>query len=264
MKLSKLGRQRLWLIIGGIGFGCYFAFGLGYFETFGNTSQLNFGFFIPLSAGMAIIWTALGLFLFGSFFKKPIPLAIVWAPALALLLSIAISYLYAKSVLATPSDPDLLSKIATHLSLIGLLPTIGALILIPDGDGVGNWEELNESASENGANGSKENAARKAFDILLSDLILIEAADNYCKFTFLSNGQIKTKLLRMRMKEAEKELTGLVQFERCHRSFIVNIEMISGIEGNAQAYRLALFYLDDSIPVSRAYDVEPLRQKLGS
>ena len=265
MSLSKQSKQRLLIVLGGIGFGAYFTFGLSYFETFGLADQVGLAFFLPIFALLAIVSITLGLFLFGNFSKQKLIMVNLWAPLVGLALSVGLIYLYASSVLETPKAPDLLSKIATHLSLIGLLPSIAALILIPKEDVFANRTSKNNAVPNSGSENSDENSENppaKAFDILLKDLIVIEAADNYCKFTFLSNGQIKTQMQRMRMKEAEQALEKHPQFMRCHRSFLVNAEMILAIQGNAQAYRLELRYLDGDIPVSRAFDVEPLKAML--
>jgi DNA-binding LytR/AlgR family response regulator len=64
----------------------------------------------------------------------------------------------------------------------------------------------------------------------------------------------------MTMKEAEEALQNAPHFYRCHRSFLVNGGMVEEVLGNSQAYRLKLMYLEESVPVSRSFDIEPLRK----
>jgi DNA-binding LytR/AlgR family response regulator len=97
-------------------------------------------------------------------------------------------------------------------------------------------------------------------EIPIADLILLEAADNYCKFHYLKDQQRKVKVLRMQMKVAEASLSNAPGFYRCHRSYLVNGQMIETVLGAAQNYRLKVRHLDEPTPVSRSFDIESLRQ----
>lgn len=97
------------------------------------------------------------------------------------------------------------------------------------------------------------------FEIPAADLILAEAADNYCKLYYLLNGQFRTKMVRVTMRDVEAALNGLPGYHRCHRSFLVNAAMVEAVQGQSQAYRLKVRFVAEPVPVSRSFDVELLR-----
>jgi len=71
---------------------------------------------------------------------------------------------------------------------------------------------------------------------------------------WLENGNIKKILLRKTLSEIEKEIKRQWQhIERCHNSYIVNINQIKSISGNSGGYRIILNGIDSFIPVSRKY-----------
>jgi len=88
--------------------------------------------------------------------------------------------------------------------------------------------------------------------ITLADLLYIEAEDNYISVHHLENGIVKKQLLRATMKEIEINLKA--QFIiRCHRSFIVNINIVEKIIRDTHRMKLYLPHISKSIPVSRSY-----------
>ncbi|MFN8397879.1 MAG: LytTR family DNA-binding domain-containing protein [Bacteroidia bacterium] len=97
------------------------------------------------------------------------------------------------------------------------------------------------------------------FEIPARDLILAEAADNYCKLYYLVDGQSRTKMVRVTMRDVEAALSGLTGYHRCHRSFLVNAAMVEAVQGQSQAYRLKVRHVPEPVPVSRSFDVEQLR-----
>ncbi|SFN49373.1 transcriptional regulator, LytTR family [Chryseobacterium oleae] len=76
--------------------------------------------------------------------------------------------------------------------------------------------------------------------------------ENYCSVYFIENNQIKKVLIRISLSN----LLNQVQtdyIKRCHRSYIVNLDKVKNIKGNAQGYRLFLSEIDFDIPVSRSF-----------
>jgi len=95
---------------------------------------------------------------------------------------------------------------------------------------------------------------REVFTIDSSSLLYIASADNYVELFWLENGNIKKILLRKTLSEIEKEIKRQWQhIERCHNSYIVNINQIKSISGNSGGYRIILNGIDSFIPVSRKY-----------
>ena len=53
------------------------------------------------------------------------------------------------------------------------------------------------------------------------------------------------------MKKAEEALEIWRCFFRCHRAYIINLDKVEHVEGNAQGYKVRLINTEESIPVSR-------------
>ena len=87
-------------------------------------------------------------------------------------------------------------------------------------------------------------------------ILYIVAADNYIRIYYHQNDTIKTQLVRSTLKKAEEKLADYDNFYRCHRSYLVNLNYIRHISGNATGYKLHLEGTDDLIPVSRSLNNE--------
>lgn len=57
----------------------------------------------------------------------------------------------------------------------------------------------------------------------ISDLLYIEAVGNYVKVYRLSEGNVRTDMLRTTSKQIEQDLSPFPTVVRCHRAFLVNI-----------------------------------------
>lgn len=97
-------------------------------------------------------------------------------------------------------------------------------------------------------------------DVYLSELLYIEANDNYSAVYFKKHGEVKKQLLRGSLKRMEEQLKTCELVVRCHKSFIVNISKISKVSGNAQGYKLHIPDIDTEIPVSRRFPKEVLQK----
>jgi len=87
----------------------------------------------------------------------------------------------------------------------------------------------------------------------LSDLLCVEAMQNYVSIYFLKEKKIQKEIIRTTLSNVEKQLTD-TSIIRCHRSYLVHPEQIQKVEGNAQGLRLTLNHLENiQIPVSRKY-----------
>ncbi|WP_353483668.1 LytTR family DNA-binding domain-containing protein [Haliscomenobacter sp.] len=87
--------------------------------------------------------------------------------------------------------------------------------------------------------------------VKLSDLLFIESADNYSEVVFLKEKKVQKALLRGSLSRMEEQLTHPVV--RCHRSYIVNLQQVERIFGNAQGYKLQLNDWPEPIPVARRF-----------
>lgn len=100
--------------------------------------------------------------------------------------------------------------------------------------------------------------------IPVNQLICFEANDNYVIIYYLDkNNSLKKLMERFSLKKMEEILIlENVKFERVHKSFLINPNCLLAITGKAQAYKIELQGLDSLIPVSRAYSINLLEQKL--
>lgn len=96
----------------------------------------------------------------------------------------------------------------------------------------------------------------------IQHLLYLEADDNYVEVVFISDDALTRKVLRAPLKKMEEYLAPWPFFFRCHRAFIVNLQQVDQISGNAQGYKLHLFNCPELIPVSRTLN-NIIREKLG-
>lgn len=89
-----------------------------------------------------------------------------------------------------------------------------------------------------------------------SRLVYIESASNYVKIYFEHQQKLSFAILRTTMKKVEELLGDNAAMFRCHRAFIVNLDKIEQVEGNAQGYKLKLNGTEERIPVSRNLNKE--------
>lgn len=83
------------------------------------------------------------------------------------------------------------------------------------------------------------------------DLVYLESASNYVKIYFEHKGKLSYSILRSTMKKVTESLDDHEMFFRCHRAFIVNLDKVEQVEGNAQGYKLKIAGTGDRVPVSR-------------
>lgn len=88
------------------------------------------------------------------------------------------------------------------------------------------------------------------------DIICINAAENYVEVYFRNGDAVERKLLRSTLKSVRQQLREYTSFYRCHRSWIVNLDHVSLVKGNAQGYRLVLDKVGLEVPVSRTLNHE--------
>lgn len=92
--------------------------------------------------------------------------------------------------------------------------------------------------------------------VAANKLIYAEAASNYVKVFYEQESTISYSIVRMTMKKAAEITDPYSNFFRCHRAFIVNLDKVQGIDGNAQGYKLNISGVDDKIPVSKNLNKE--------
>lgn len=86
-----------------------------------------------------------------------------------------------------------------------------------------------------------------------NELLYIESSDNYCTVVYLRSGQPVKPLLRSSLSRLEGQINR-PDIVRCHRSFVVNLDRVEKVTGNAQGYKLHLLGGQFQIPVARKYN----------
>ena len=84
------------------------------------------------------------------------------------------------------------------------------------------------------------------------DLFFIESSDNYSTVFYQKGDALHKELLRSSLTRLENQIDS-PNIVRCHRSYIVNLDKVGKVTGNAQGYKLHLKSSELTIPVARKY-----------
>lgn len=99
---------------------------------------------------------------------------------------------------------------------------------------------------------------KQALELLPSQMLYLQAADNYVEVFYLENDLPRRAILRNTLTALETALGDAVLL-RCHRSYLVNLALVERVSGNAQGYRLHFAKLEEaSVPVARGRSAEVL------
>ena len=92
-----------------------------------------------------------------------------------------------------------------------------------------------------------------------SNVLYIEAADNYTVVHYLSGDKEDTIILHNSMKNMEETFAseGMV---RCHRGYLVNLENVKYLRKEKDGLVLEMAYCDRVIPISKTYADDVVRQ----
>ena len=103
---------------------------------------------------------------------------------------------------------------------------------------------------------------RMAFSTKLSNILYIEAADNYVNLHYLNDDKEDTFILFNSMKNIEKNYSG-TSLMRCHRGFMVNAMNVKLMRKDGLGLLLELHKSDKVVPVSKSY-AAPITQYFAS
>ena len=87
----------------------------------------------------------------------------------------------------------------------------------------------------------------------LSEFVYAQSEGNYVTIYHWDDGALMHKLIRLSLKHLEIQLEHLSQIKRCHRSYLINMQHITSIDGNARSLTIQLDKVATSIPVSRSF-----------
>lgn len=88
------------------------------------------------------------------------------------------------------------------------------------------------------------------FMLDVNNFLFAKASGNYTEL-YLNQERENRLLKRIAIKELESALRSFSGIAKTHRSYLVNLQHISGVEGNAQGYKLKLTNYNGYVPVSR-------------
>jgi len=99
----------------------------------------------------------------------------------------------------------------------------------------------------------KDSTSQEIFKLQSSQFLFAKVESNYTEVFTHSASAVHKTLLRITLKELEEQLTPMApQVFKTHRSYLVHLEAIETIAGNAQGYQLTLKNCAIKIPVSRS------------
>lgn len=103
-----------------------------------------------------------------------------------------------------------------------------------------------------------DQGGKLAFSTKRTNVLFIEAADNYSNIHYINEGKEDTFILHSSLKKLEnrEKYEGLL---RCHRGYMVNIENIKLIRKDKDGLVIELSQITKSIPVSRTYNEKVVR-----
>ncbi len=93
---------------------------------------------------------------------------------------------------------------------------------------------------------------KDSIELTTESLYFIESSDNYSTVFYEKSGKLQKELLRSSLTRLESQISS-ENIVRCHRSFIVNLDKVEKVTGNAQGYKLHLKSPELLVPVARKY-----------
>lgn len=120
---------------------------------------------------------------------------------------------------------------------------------------INNLLEAEHDSAHNQAEPEKivlQGESRESIIINPSDILYVESLANYVNIVFFSASDLTQKRLRISLRDLEETLSPYSFIFHIHRAFLVNLNYITQVSGNAAGYKLQLFGTDKVLPVSKA------------
>lgn len=89
------------------------------------------------------------------------------------------------------------------------------------------------------------------FELDIARFLYAKADGNYLEVFLEKEGAASKLIKRMTLKELEQQLEPFPGFLKTHRSYLVNLQKVIHVKGNAQGYFLQLKGVNEEVPVSR-------------
>lgn len=88
-------------------------------------------------------------------------------------------------------------------------------------------------------------------DMKIDEFLYMKAEGNYLEVYSAEKEGVKKKVIRNTLKNVVEQLSAYPFLIQTHRSYLVNLQQIQHISGNAQGYHLQINGITESVPVSR-------------
>jgi len=148
--------------------------------------------------------------------------------------------------------------------LIGLFPVTVVLVMNQNKklkQSLINASELTQIISNKNLSSIKQpeainlssNKTSNTIQINPNNVCYINSQGNYIVVFENVEGKVVRKILRTTLKSIESKLHEFPFIYRCHRAFMININRIEKVTGNAQGLRVTLIGCSDAVLVSRSY-----------
>ncbi|MEM9933517.1 MAG: LytTR family DNA-binding domain-containing protein [Bacteroidota bacterium] len=111
------------------------------------------------------------------------------------------------------------------------------------------WIEEDKGSVTDRAHHIHTQLKEEAFVLQENTFLYANASGNYL-YVYTTEG--KRSIHRITLQSFQQQLSSAYLI-RCHRSYLVNLQQVDSISGNAQGLSLHLRYLNVAIPVSRKY-----------
>lgn len=181
-----------------------------------------------------------------------------------IILSIAIlNYVYTILLFPDTRSWESFNAFVFYSFVLGILPsTIISLIVYNKNLKTSLIEarELNDLLSEKRKDNKNDKLVKligdnknEEIEICLSDLLFIQASGNYVEVHYQQENRQQKDLLRGTINKIEKQLVEFPELMKCHRSYIVQINQVKSVDGNAQGLKLNLNFTPEIVPVSRSH-----------
>ncbi len=251
-----------------IGVGVFVTLFLYVLRPFGLDNYPDGQLLICIKFGLLTVFAGLAYDLFGLYvlgLKKDLPSWTLWkwiVSAIFLILFISIcNYLFMMSLMGWDGFKwyNFFYMIISTFS-VGIFPIIFSGMLVQMNAYKRNQTQAKDMQATLSPKPTKVHSikltgenSREVHSFPLSALLYLESMQNYVSVCHLQAGKIEKTVFRSTIKRMESQ-TANSPLVRCHRSFVVNTNLIEQVAGNAQGLRLTLKDLPDfEVPVSRKY-----------
>ncbi|MEM1325759.1 MAG: LytTR family DNA-binding domain-containing protein [Bacteroidota bacterium] len=121
-------------------------------------------------------------------------------------------------------------------------------------DSISSALEKQESTSTNQNLITLTASNDESIQLAADQIFYLKSDANYIEVFHQKEDTLEKELLRNTLKSIADQLSDENQFFRCHRSYLVNLDKVVRISGNAQGLKLHLKDVDDIVPVSRKHN----------